>query len=126
MSDKYEERRREWRRLGQRPVPERDITFASEDAATASGEATRLVAAALGASWYEQPGNAADAAVAALCRLRRAGSGHARSSEGGDTAVRRVLEAVEPEAVVWLASRTISYMDEQGFPEEMEPWLRDG
>jgi hypothetical protein len=25
--------------------------------------------------------------------------------------------------VLWLASRAISYMDETGFPEAVEPWL---
>ena len=35
----------------------------------------------------------------------------------GDDAVRLVLAESDPEAVVWLLSRAISYMDEQGFPE---------
>ncbi len=126
MSDKYEERRKEWRRRAQGSIPERDIAFAAEDAGTMSGEALRLVDASVGASWYEHPGNPADAAVAALCRLRRASSGQTRASTGGDEAVRRVLENAGPEAVVWLASRTISYMDEQGFPETVEPWLARG
>ena len=34
-----------------------------------------------------------------------------------------MLAAVSPEAVLWLASRAISYMDESGFPEAVEPWL---
>ena len=126
MSDKYEERRREWqsRLRPDGPQRERDIVYASEDAAVLSDAAAALVAGAVGASWYEAPDNDADAAVAALCRLRRASAGHARSSTGGDDAVRRVLEEAEPEAVVWLASRAISYMDEQGFPEIVEPWIR--
>jgi hypothetical protein len=125
MSDKYEERRKEWqRRLRDRPQPERDIAYASEDADELSALAARLVAASTGSSWYEQPGEAADAAVAALCRLRRASAGHVRASEGGDEAVRRVLSAADAEAVVWLASRTISFMDEHGFPEIVEPWVR--
>jgi hypothetical protein len=124
MSDKHEERRKEWlRRTRNRPQPERDIIYASEDAGVLAGAAAQLVGGAVGASWYEEPDNAADAAVAALCRLRRASAGHVRASQGGDEAVRRVLAAADPEAVVWLASRAISYMDEQGFPEIVEPWL---
>jgi len=30
---------------------------------------------------------------------------------------------VSPAAIVWLASRAISYMDENGYPESLEPWL---
>jgi hypothetical protein len=33
------------------------------------------------------------------------------------------LAAATPEAVLWLASRAISYMDETGFPEAVEPYL---
>ena len=124
MGDEHEERRKEWRRrLRDRPQAERDIVYASEDAGLLSEAAAVLIEAALGASWYEEPDNDADAAVAALCRLRRAGAGHVRTSRGGDEAVRRVLAAADPEAVVWLASRTISFMDEQGFPEIVEPWI---
>jgi hypothetical protein len=39
------------------------------------------------------------------------------SPEAGDDAVRLVLAESDPEAVVWLLSRAISYMDEQGFPD---------
>jgi len=126
MSDKYEERRREWakRLRPDQPRQERDIVFASEDAAVLSEAATALVGAAVGSSWYEAPDNGADVAVAALCRLRRASAGHSRAATGGDEAVRRVLAEVDPEAVVWIASRAISYMDEQGFPEIVEPWIR--
>jgi hypothetical protein len=86
-------------------------------------QAARLLAAVPGSSWYEHPGNPADRALFVLCRLRRAAASEKRSSEGGDVAVREVLEAANPEAVLWLASRVISYMDEQGFPETVEPWL---
>jgi hypothetical protein len=124
MSDKHEERLRAWRQLQRGgPVPDRDIQFATDQAVSLEGEAARLVVASVGVSWYTEPGNEADAAVVALCRLRRASSGEARASEGGDRAVRRVLEKVDTEALVWVASRAISYMDEQGFPELVEPWL---
>jgi hypothetical protein len=124
MTDKYEERRQEWlRRTGGGGRAERDIVYASEDAAVLAEAAGKLVTAAAGASWYVEPDNDADAAVAALCRLRRASAGQARASEGGDEAVRRVLADADADAVVWIASRAISYMDEQGFPEIVEPWL---
>jgi hypothetical protein len=37
--------------------------------------------------------------------------------------VRDALAAVPPEALVWIASRAISYMDEHGFPEAIEPFV---
>lgn len=125
MADKHEERRREWmRRLRNEDAGrDRDVAFAVEEAGALSRDTRGLVAAARGVGWYEQPGNAVDAAVGELCRLRRAAAGEKRSSEAGDEAVRRALEESETEAVVWLASRMVSYMDEQGFPEALEPWL---
>ena len=39
------------------------------------------------------------------------------SAEAGDDAVRLVLAESDPESVIWLLSRAISYMDEQGFPD---------
>jgi hypothetical protein len=76
-----------------------------------------IVNGAFGGSWYEQAGNEIDRAVADLCRLRRAAADEERSGAGGDAAVRRALERADREAVVWLASRAISYMDEHDFPE---------
>ena len=61
----------------------------------------------------------------ALCRLRRAQAGLKGGPEGGDEAVRRVLDGTTPEAIVWIASRAISYMDESGYPEAVEPWFPD-
>ena len=72
---------------------------------------------AKGSSWYDAPGSAVDVAVARLCLLRRAKSGESASMSAGDDAVRNVLDRADPEAVVWLLTRTISYMDEQGFPD---------
>ena len=80
-------------------------------------EAARLVDAARGAGWYDRAGNPADIALARLCLLRRAMSVATRSNEGGDGAVRDALALADPEAVIWLASRVVSYMDEQGFPD---------
>ena len=96
---------------------------AVEDAHELADRSPGLVEAAAGASWYTQPGNPVDTAIFALCRLRRAASAERRSTEGGDEAVRTALVQADPEAVVWLASRVVSYMDEQGFPEQVEPWL---
>jgi hypothetical protein len=45
--------------------------------------------------------------------------------EHGDDAVRNVLALASPEAVVWIASRAVSYMDETGFPESVESWFPD-
>jgi hypothetical protein len=96
---------------------------AVEDADQLESHAPGLVDAAVEASWYTQPGNPVDTAIFALCRLRRAASAGSKRTEAGDAAVRLALEQANPEAVVWLASRVVSYMDEQGFPEEVEPWL---
>lgn len=99
---------------------------AAEDASQLAAGAPALVGEANGKSWYTHPGNEVDAAVAALCRLRRAASGQRARMEAGDEAVRTALTEADVEALVWLASRTISYMDEQGFPDEVEPWLARG
>jgi hypothetical protein len=76
-----------------------------------------LVAKAQGVSWYDAPGREADLAAARLCLLRRARAGVGARQEAGDDAVRQVLAEADPAAVVWLLSRAISYMDEQGFPD---------
>jgi hypothetical protein len=39
--------------------------------------------------------------------------------------VRIVLSSASPAALVWIASRAISYMDESGFPEAVEMWFPD-
>jgi hypothetical protein len=83
----------------------------------ATDKAARLVDAANGETWYGDNASAIDVAVSRLCRLRRVRASYARDPDGGDEAVREALAAADPEAVVWLASRTISFMDEHGFPE---------
>lgn len=83
--------------------------------------AVELVDAAAGASWYEERGNAADVAVAALCRLRRAAAGVGGASEAGDDAVRAVLETADPAALGWIASRLVSYADETAFADLVPP-----
>ena len=35
-----------------------------------------------------------------------------------------MLEQASPESVRWLASRAVSYMDESGYPEAVEPWFQ--
>jgi hypothetical protein len=96
---------------------------AAEDANTLAEQAGTAIDEALGSQWYAEQGNKADRAAYVLCRLRRAKAAQWRRSEAGDDAVRAALETASPEAVVWLASRAISYMDENGFPELAEPHL---
>ena len=91
--------------------------FSKYDADRLEDEAPELVNRANESSWYDAPGSAIDLAVARLCLLRRARSGEGFSASAGDDAVRRVLAAADAEAVIWLTSRVISYMDEQGFPD---------
>jgi len=100
-----------------------DAGPADVDAEELAREAIPAVNDASGQSWYEQFANPVDRAVVTLCRLRRAEAGRRGASTAGDEAVRRALERAEPEAVVWLASRAVSYMDEQGYPETLAPWL---
>jgi hypothetical protein len=107
-------------------LPERRNTrdfVAAEDAGALEEEVAPLLDRAVGIEWYREHGTDIDRAAAALCRLRRARAGERGGPEGGDAAVRAVLAAASPEAVLWLASRTISYMDESGFPEAVEPYL---
>jgi hypothetical protein len=89
-----------------------------------SGHDAALLIAALGSlegvqgsSWYEAPGADVDVAMARLCLLRRAKAGEERSMNAGDGAVRGVLTGVDPDTLVWLLSRAVSYMDEAGFPD---------
>ena len=100
---------------GGKKVP-KETNPAFMDAAAAAERVGPLLERAQGATWYEA-GNDVDAAVVALCRLRRAGAGASGHAGAGDAAVRDVLAEANPENVVWLASRMVSYMDEHGFPE---------
>jgi hypothetical protein len=100
-----------------------DDIGASEDANRLADEAPAAIDQAADAEWYHEHGNHADRAVYTLCRLRRARAGQRQSPLAGDEAVRAALAQASPDAVVWLASRAISYMDENGFPEAAEPWL---
>ena len=104
----------------QRPA---DAIVAAEDAGALAAQAKAEIDDALGTEWYAEHGNKADRAAYTLCRLRRAKAGQWRSSQAGDDAVRVALGEASPEAVAWLASRAISYMDENGFPETVEAWL---
>ena len=98
---------------------------AAEDAGRLSDEATELLERAVGVEWYRQHGTDVDRATLTLCRLRRARAGERGGPGAGDEAVRAVLSTASPAALLWLASRAISYMDESGFPEAVEPWFRD-
>lgn len=109
-----------------RPDEPRKTTFniASDDAARLAADGTALLERAVGVQWYDEAGNDADRAAVALCRLRRASAGQFGGPVFGDDAVRVVLEQASPGALVWIASRAISYMDEIGFVEAVEPWMR--
>jgi hypothetical protein len=107
----------------ERKHPRSEAGPADLDADKLAQEAVPAVNAANGQGWYDQFGNPVDRAVVTLCRLRRAEAGRRGRSAAGDEAVRRALEQAEPEAVLWLASRAVSYMDEQGYPESLAPWL---
>ena len=109
-------------------VPRRRGTsdfVAAEDAGALEEQALPLLERGVGVEWYRQHGTDVDRAAATLCRLRRARAGERGGPEGGDAAVRAVLATASPEAVLWIASRAISYLDETGFPEAVEPWFRD-
>lgn len=109
------------RRDERREPPE---TLASvEDAARLTELAGPRLDAAAGVEWYDRPDNELDLAALTLCRLRRAAAGAKGGPRPGDDQVRAVLERASPETLVWLASRTISYMDESGFPEAAERWF---
>jgi len=105
------------------PRPAPDDFAAAEDAGRQAERASVLLDRAVGVEWYRENGTAVDEAALALCRLRRAQAGLKGGPEEGDEAVRRVLDGTRPEAIVWLASRAISYMDETGYPEAVEPWF---
>ena len=103
-----------------------DYFVASEDAGKLALEAGAAIERAVGVQWYGTIGNDADVAAMKLCLLRRARAGVGGDALHGDAAVREALEGVSPAALVWLASRAISYMDENGYPEAIEPWLDQG
>jgi hypothetical protein len=96
---------------------------AAEDADTLALQAVERLERATDVDWYEEYGTDVDLAALTLCRLRRARAGVSGGPRHGDTAVRAALEQASPEAVVWIASRAISYLDETGFPDAVEPWF---
>jgi hypothetical protein len=100
-----------------------DDFAAAEDAGRLADQAPATIDEAAGADWYHEHGNNADRAAYVLCRLRRARAGERQSPEAGDEAVRAALSQADAAAVIWVASRAISFMDENAFPEAVEPWL---
>jgi hypothetical protein len=102
---------------------EADFFVAAEVAGKLEAEAPALVERSLGVQWYDEIGNEADAATLALCRLRRSRAGMRGGPEHGDAAVRLALSQASPDAVAWIASRAISYLDENGFPEAVERFV---
>jgi hypothetical protein len=91
--------------------------FSGYDAGRLIDDIAPLIERVQGSSWYEAPGSDVDLAMARLCLLRRAKAGAQGTMESGDDAVRLMLTGVEPDALVWMLSRALSYMDEQGFPD---------
>ena len=110
-----------------RPNDPRPTTdpLAADDASRFATEAGVLLERAKDVQWYELPGNDVDLAALALCRLRRAMAGTRGGPQHGDEAVRAVLAQASPDALVWIASRAISYLDENGFPDAVALWFRD-
>jgi hypothetical protein len=100
-----------------RDAQQRETTPATEDAMSLARAAGELVDAAADTSWYHERGNGVDVAVATLCRLRRAAAGVGGSPEAGDDAVRAVLETADAAALLWIASRLVSYADETAFAD---------
>ena len=100
-----------------------DSNLAAQEASRFAEELPPILDRVSGADWYHRPGNDVDLAAYKLCHLRRARAGALGGTFHGDDAVRAVLAATSPEALVWLASRAISYMDETGFPDSVEPWI---
>jgi hypothetical protein len=107
------------------PRKEPDSAAAAEDTARLADQAVAALAGAAGVNWYREAGSEVDRAALTLCRLRRARAGLRGGPEYGDEAVRAALAESDPEAVVWLASRAVSYMDESGYPEAVEPWFQE-
>ena len=99
--------------------------IAVEDASQLAADAGPLLERATNVEWYDEPGNDADRAALVLCRLRRAMAGSGGAPQHGDAAVRRVLAQASPDALVWFASRAVSYLDENGFPDAVALWFRD-
>ena len=104
---------------GQERSPRHERNPALYDVDELAESVVPLLDVATGATWYED-GNPVDEAVVALCRLRRVAAGGRGSAEAGDAAVRDALGRAAPGSVVWALSRAVSYMDEQGYPEEWE------
>ena len=96
---------------------------AAEDASRLTEEAAAALDSAIGIEWYERHGSEVDRAARNLCLLRRARAGEKGSPQQGDEAVRQALSLASTPALLWIASRAISYMDEHGFPEAVEPWF---
>src|SRR5262245_7167420 len=109
-------------RKGQQHRPAADLA-ATEDAGRLADMAPEAVNAAAESEWYHAHGSDVDRAAYTLCLLRRARAGQLQSPVAGDEAVRAALAQADPAAVIWVASRAVSYMDEMGFPDTVELWF---
>jgi hypothetical protein len=93
------------------------------DASQLADEAPAHIERAVGVEWYDRRGSDVDLAAYTLCCLRRARAAEKGGQLYGDDAVRAALAQADAEALVWFASRAVSFMDENGFPEAVESWL---
>jgi len=109
---------------GGEPRDAPDNVVAAEISDHLANEAAAMLEGAQGVDWYRDSGSSVDRAAFTLCRLRRAQAGLHGGPRHGDEAVRAALAQASPQAVAWIASRAISYMDETGFPEAVELWFR--
>jgi hypothetical protein len=109
-------------RAGDRREPA-GFVVATDDAEQLAHDAGPLLEQAVGVGWYDEIGSEVDLATFVLCRLRRAGAGAGGAMEHGDAAVRAALKQASPDALAWITSRAISYMDESGYPESVETWF---
>ena len=110
-------------RPGERPLPQEPIALG--DAIQLTAAAGPILEQATDVQWYHTAGNDVDRAALTLCRLRRVMAGRGGGPEHGDAAVRAILAQASPEALVWFASRAVSYLDENGFPDAVAPWFPD-
>ena len=98
---------------------------AAEDAGSWPTTPSALLERAVGVEWYDstEPTSTARRSPSVDCDARAPASEAAPRPATRPSA--RSSATASPAALLWLASRAISYMDESGFPEAVEPWFRD-
>ena len=109
---------------GHAPRKPADDFVAAEEAGRLAERAAAALARADGVDWYEENGTAIDEAAFALARLRRAQAGLRGGPRPGTRRSGACSSRRARSPCCWLASRAISYMDETGYPEAVEPWFQ--